>query len=51
MWDVVADALNWLSGAVFMALNALMFLIYMQPLLTNRLSNLFVENYFIDSSV
>lgn len=47
-WDDVADALNWFMGAIFVALNVLMFLKYMQPLLTVRLSHLFAENYFID---
>lgn len=47
-WDHVADALNWFIGAIFVALNVLIFLKYMQPLMTTRVSNLFERNYFSD---
>ena len=48
-WNNIADALNWFTGAVFVALNVLLFAKYIMPLLICRIANSSVTDYLIDA--
>ena len=48
-WNNIADALNWFTGAVFVALNVLLFAKYIMPLLICQIANSSVTDYLIDA--